>query len=143
MIYDKVNRLIQRIDDQIVRDGYSDMRTAFLAFTLDVVSEYSLGQSFGLLEDENLAKGWGESMRALAWAIPWTRQFNWIIPLSQKIPIAFMRTVSPGMARVAGMHHVSLPSRYISPSLSLLHRPTRSLSVYIYICSSILASLMY
>ncbi|KAI3324323.1 putative flavonoid 3-hydroxylase [Xylariaceae sp. AK1471] len=105
MIYDNVNRLIQRIDAQIVRDGYSEMRTAFLAFTLDTVSEYSLGQSFGLLKDEALTKGWSESMRALAAAIPWTRQFNWIIPVSQKIPLAFMRVVSPGMARVAGMHH--------------------------------------
>ncbi|KAI0450824.1 cytochrome P450 [Xylaria acuta] len=105
LIYDKFDLLIKRIDTQIARDGCADMRTAFVCFTTDVVSEYCLGQSFGLLQDETKGKEWHNSLRALAKTIPYTRQFNWIIPLSQKIPLSFMRAFSPDMARVAGMHH--------------------------------------
>ncbi|KAI0442667.1 cytochrome P450 [Xylaria telfairii] len=105
LIYDKLDLLIKRIDTQVARDGYSDMRTAFLCFTTDVVAEYSLGQSFSLLQDETKGKEWNDSIMALKETIPYTRQFNWIIPLSQKIPISIMKVVSLDMSRVAGMHH--------------------------------------
>ncbi|KAI1757957.1 cytochrome P450 [Xylaria castorea] len=105
LIYDKLDLLIQRINTQIARDGYTDMRIAFMCFATDIVSEYCLGRSFGLLQGETEGKEWYNSIRALAKTIPYTRQFNWIIPLSQKIPISFMRAVSPDLARVAGMHH--------------------------------------
>lgn len=107
LIYDKIDLLLKQLDLQIARDGYAEMRTAFVGFTTDVVYEYCLGQSFGLLEDEVKGKEWSNSIRALAKSIPYTRQFNWIIPLSQKIPISLMRIVSPDLARVAAMHHVS------------------------------------
>jgi hypothetical protein len=107
MIYDKVDLLLQRIDSQIVRHGYCEMRSTFLAFTSDTVHEYSLGLEFDLLDDETKADEWHRSIRALATTIPYARQFNWIIPLSQKIPLALMKIVAPGLARVAGMHHVS------------------------------------
>ncbi|KAI1356037.1 cytochrome P450 [Xylaria sp. FL0043] len=105
LIYDKVALLLKRLDSQIFRDGYAEMRTAFVCYTTDVVYEYCLGQSFGLLEDEVKGKEWHNSIRALAKTIPYTRQFNWIIPLSQKIPISVMRLLAPDMARVAAMHH--------------------------------------
>ncbi|TGJ88430.1 hypothetical protein E0Z10_g343 [Xylaria hypoxylon] len=105
LIYDKFDLLLRQIDAQIARDGYIEMRTVFLAFATDVVSKYCLGRSFGLLEDETKGKEWHDSIRALAKTIPYARQFNWIIPLSQKIPISFMRVVAPDMARVAAMHH--------------------------------------
>ncbi|KAI3333842.1 cytochrome P450 [Ustulina deusta] len=105
LIYDKIDLLLKQLDLQIARDGYAEMRTAFVGFTTDVVYEYCLGQSFGLLEDEVKGKEWSNSIRALAKSIPYTRQFNWIIPLSQKIPISLMRIVSPDLARVAAMHH--------------------------------------
>ncbi|KAI0183573.1 cytochrome P450 [Xylaria flabelliformis] len=105
LIYDKLDLLIQRIDTQIIRDGCADVRTAFMCFTTDIVSEYCLGTSFGLLQNEREGNEWHKSIRALAKTIPYTRQFNWIIPLSQKIPPSFMRVVSPDLARVAGMHH--------------------------------------
>ncbi|KAI0973455.1 cytochrome P450 [Xylaria arbuscula] len=105
LIYDKVDLLLKQIDLQIARDGYAEMRTAFICFTTDVVYEYCLGQSFRLLEDEKKGQEWHDAIRALAKTIPYTRQFNWIIPLSQRIPISLMRMVSRDMARVAAMHH--------------------------------------
>ncbi|KAI1155102.1 cytochrome P450 [Nemania diffusa] len=105
LIYDKLDLLMKHIDTQVARDGHIEMRTAFLSFTTDVVSEYCLGQSFGLLQDETKGKEWHHSIRALAKTIPYARQFNWIMPLSQVIPVSIMRAVSPDMARVAGMHH--------------------------------------
>jgi len=111
MIYDKVDLLIQRIDRQMKRDGYCEMRTDFSALTLDVVSEYCLGQPLGLLEDETVAREWFTALRSLAKTIPWTKQFGWIIALSQKIPVPIMKATAPKLARVAGMHHVSTCTR--------------------------------
>ncbi|KAI0112517.1 cytochrome P450 [Nemania sp. FL0031] len=105
LVYDKLDLLIKRIDTQITRDGYAEMRTAFVSFTTDVVSEYCLGQSFGLLQDETKGKEWHSAIRALAKTIPYARQFNWIIPVSLKIPVFLTNIVSRDLARVAGMHH--------------------------------------
>lgn len=115
LIYDKLDLLMKHIDTQVARDGHIEMRTAFLSFTTDVVSEYCLGQSFGLLQDETKGKEWHHSIRALAKTIPYARQFNWIMPLSQVIPVSIMRAVSPDMARVAGMHHVIFTLISLSP----------------------------
>ncbi|KAI0395230.1 cytochrome P450 [Xylariaceae sp. FL0594] len=105
MIYDKVDLLINRIDRQIERDGYSELRTAFTAMTLDVVSEYSLERPLGLLEDETVAREWFATLRALAKTIPWAKQFGWIMALSRKIPFSIMKITAPRLAMVAGMHY--------------------------------------
>ncbi|KAI1121044.1 putative flavonoid 3-hydroxylase [Nemania abortiva] len=105
LVYDKFDLLVKRIDTQITRDGYSEMRTAFISFATDVVSEYCLGQPFGLLHDETKAQEWDNAIKALKKTIPYARQFNWIIPLSQKIPISLTKLVSVELARVVGMHH--------------------------------------
>ncbi|KAK5626012.1 hypothetical protein RRF57_001728 [Xylaria bambusicola] len=105
LIYDKIDLLLKRLDIQIARDGYAELRTLFICLATDVVYQYCLGHSFELLDDEVKGKEWHDSIRALAKIIPYTRQFNWIIPLSQKIPVSFMRMVSLNMARVAAMHH--------------------------------------
>ncbi|GAP88381.1 putative cytochrome P450 [Rosellinia necatrix] len=105
LIYDKLDLLLKCINARIARDGYAEMRTEFMNFTTDIVSEYCLGESFGLLHDEAKGQNWHRSIRALAKTIPYARQFNWIIPLSQMIPISFLKVASPDMAGVAGMHH--------------------------------------
>ncbi|KAI1814285.1 cytochrome P450 [Poronia punctata] len=104
-LYEKADLLFRRIDSQTARNGFCEMRTAFSAYTLDIVHEYSLGKPLGLLHDENYAYEWHQSLRALAITIPWGRQFGWIMSLSQMVPHRIMKIVAPDLARVAGMHH--------------------------------------
>ncbi|KAI0164163.1 putative flavonoid 3-hydroxylase [Xylariaceae sp. FL1272] len=104
MIYEKAELLLRRIDEQVTRDGFSEMRMAFLAYATDVVTHYCFGHSLGLLQDEPTSRNWSRCIRALGATIPVARQFNWIIPVSQMIPERFMRLFSPRMAMVTSMH---------------------------------------
>lgn len=105
LIYDKLDLVIQQMDAQIARDGYVDTRVLFVAYTSDVVYEYSFGQQFGLLQDETKAKEWHDSLESLKATIPYARQFNWIITLSQKMPLFITRAISPRLARVGAMYY--------------------------------------
>ncbi|KAI1322849.1 cytochrome P450 [Xylariaceae sp. FL0255] len=105
MIYDKCDLAIRQIHNQITRDGWSEVREVFMAFTTDVVTEYISGKSFGLLGNEAKTRDWHESIRALAMAIPVARQFTWVIPLSLMMPLGLIKKLSPKMARVTGMHY--------------------------------------
>ncbi|KAI0193125.1 cytochrome P450 [Astrocystis sublimbata] len=104
LVYDRVDVLMKLMDTQIKRDGHADLRTVFVSFAADVVLEYCLGHSFGFLQDETSGKEWHNSVRALAKTICYTRQFNWMIAVSQMLPLPLVRAVSPSMARVVGMH---------------------------------------
>lgn len=107
MIYDKLDLVIKLMDAKVAHDGYVDTRVPYVAFTSDVVYEYSFGQPFGILDDETKAEEWHDSLTSLKTTIPWARQFNWIITLSQKTPLFITRAISPQLARVAAMYYVS------------------------------------
>lgn len=108
MIYDKADLLVRRVDEQITRDGFSDLRKVFAALAVDVVSEYISGRSAGLLEDEAKTTQWHDSIRVLAFTIPVVRQFNWIMPLSMALPQWLMNRLAPEMALATGVHNVSI-----------------------------------
>ncbi|KAI1116506.1 cytochrome P450 [Nemania sp. NC0429] len=104
LIYDKIGLVLQRMDAHIARDGYVDTQMIYTAFTSDVVYEYCFGKPFGLLDDETKMEEWHDCLAALKVTIPYARQFNWIMTLSQQMPIAVMRAVSPRLARVGAMY---------------------------------------
>lgn len=107
MLYENVELLIQRMDKQIARDGYAEMRTDYLALATDNVSHYSIGQPRGLLQDENGALDWRQSIKCLA---EWTllaRHFTWVIPFVLKIPMLPLKMFLPDFARIVGLHRVS------------------------------------
>lgn len=110
MLYDYVDRLIDNVDGQIARDGFAEMRMNYLALTTDTVAKYATGTSRTLLENEESAVSWRESIRTLA---EWTligRHFSWVIPLVLKFPLLPLRLVLPGFARIVGLHRVSTSS---------------------------------
>lgn len=133
MIYDNVDLLMKRIDSQIKRDGSAEMRTNYLAYATDNVAAYFLEESFHLLEDEEKAKEWHRSIRALSNMTPAAKQFSWVIPLSFKLPPVVLQMISPDAARIVGMHRVNKPSPHtnslLMPSLTLYNIDSRKWSV--------------
>lgn len=107
MIHENVDRLLHSIDCQVARDGYAEMRMNFLALTTDTVAKYATGVSRSLLDSEEKAVRWRESIRTLA---EWTligRHFSWVIPFVLKMPLLPLRLVLPEFARIVGLHRVS------------------------------------
>ncbi|KAI0405460.1 putative cytochrome P450 [Xylaria palmicola] len=115
MIYEHTEKLLARIQTQISRDGFAEMRANFLAFATDNVSLYSTGKSRALLDDEALATQWRKSIGNLA---EWTliaRHFSWVIPFVLEMPMALIELVLPRFSRIVGLHRdmLELASDYV------------------------------
>ncbi|KAI0871064.1 putative flavonoid 3-hydroxylase [Hypoxylon argillaceum] len=130
MIYDKADLLVRRVDEQIIRDGFSDLRKVFAALAVDVVSEYISGRSAGLLEDEAKTTQWHDSIRVLAFTIPVVRQFNWIMPLSMALPRWLMNRLAPEMALATGVHDEREAEARMAIQLHAQDAPTQKSSDY-------------
>ncbi|KAI0543191.1 putative cytochrome P450 [Xylaria digitata] len=104
MIYEHTEKLFTRMETQITRGGFTEMRANFLAYTTDNVSLYSTGKSRDLLDDEYLAAEWKMSIGKLA---EWTligRHFSWVIPTVLEMPMTLIRLILPEFSRIVGLH---------------------------------------
>lgn len=109
MVWDKVDKLLSNIDEQIQRDGVAEMRTNASALATDVVAAYCLEGSLGLLENEEKAKEWMAVLTSFTDVIPIAKHFSWLIPLSTSLPYSLVLKISPMMSRVVDARIVNPP----------------------------------
>lgn len=109
MVWDKVDKLLSNIDEQIQRDGVAEMRTNASALATDVVAAYCLEGSLGLLENEEKAKEWMAVLTSFTDVIPIAKHFSWLIPLSASLPYSLVLKISPMMSRVVDARIVNPP----------------------------------
>ncbi|KAL8836207.1 MAG: hypothetical protein Q9176_006468 [Flavoplaca citrina] len=83
------------------------LRTAFMGFTLDIVSVFALGESMGLQHDMDRARGWVDMLKAVSKITPMAKQFPWLISWGQKLPLGILRVIDPTMAGLLQVHEVS------------------------------------
>ena len=88
------------------------MRVNFLAMTTDLVAAHTLNGSnsqgtLRLLENEDDAKAWQQTIAALAFLTPLVKQAPWLIPLALKLSTGLWMTIAPTLGRVIKLHRVS------------------------------------
>ncbi|KAH7305262.1 putative flavonoid 3-hydroxylase [Stachybotrys elegans] len=99
-IYDMVDILLNRISEQIRRDGWAELRLNYLAFTTDTLTDFCFTESMQLLQDEKKAAGWKSTIQAIALLTPLIKQFTWVIPLALALPVRPLEIIIPDIARV-------------------------------------------
>ena len=92
--------LSQLLERKLASQEIVELRQTYLAFTTDTVARYAFGRSLHLLEDEQAALEWKETVLAVATSTPLIKQFNWMIWLALKTPILLLRIMVPKLARV-------------------------------------------
>ncbi|KAJ5758602.1 cytochrome P450 [Penicillium odoratum] len=108
LIHDNVKKLELRIAKQIRRDGFTEMRTNFLAFAITVVNDYCLGAvpSLQLLEADDTNEGeavrWFETISSLTSMTSIARQCSWLSSFSMKLP-SFLLSLNPHIERIVNM----------------------------------------
>jgi len=83
------------------------MYPVLVAFASETVTLYLLDKDLGLLKDQEKAEEWMGMIRANTGAIPLVKQFPWIMPLVQKIPLPMIRAVNPVLAGSVAFGQVS------------------------------------
>ncbi|KAL8646395.1 MAG: hypothetical protein Q9226_006874 [Calogaya cf. arnoldii] len=97
---EQIEILCKRFSDHFDMKEPVELRTAFMAFTLDIVSVFALGESMGLQYDMSRVKGWVDMIKAVSKMTPTAKQFPWLIPLGKKIPLRILRVIDPTMAGI-------------------------------------------
>ncbi|KAI0169405.1 putative flavonoid 3-hydroxylase [Hypoxylon sp. FL1284] len=124
IMYDNVDLLLQRMDEQVLRDGAAEIRMNYLALATDNVADHFTGQPRGLLQSETKASEWRTSIRALG---EWTligRHFSWLFHVVLKLPTWVLELLLPDIGRIANLHRVSLHpnlTQRLSKNLTILY----------------------
>ena len=98
--------LCESLEEECYRHGSAELRTKYLAYATDVISEYSFGSPWGLLHDQERALEWKNTIATLAFFTPYTKQLSWILPIAKRLPPRLIACFSPGLGHQLGMFGV-------------------------------------
>lgn len=108
VIYDKMELLLQNVDEQIKHQGCAEMRLNWLAFNLDTLTGSFFDRGMNLLSDGDKARAWSETVSAVATSTPFAKQFPWFIPMARKLPMWILERMTPEVSRLLKLRMVRL-----------------------------------
>jgi len=94
LIQDKVDRFCNAIREHIKSGQAVELQTAYMALTLDVISHYAFGQSFGLVETPGFSPAWKNAICGGIEAGIVNRHFPWVADILMTLPDSFAAYVS-------------------------------------------------
>lgn len=95
------------MEEQISRQGYSEMRLNYFALATDTVTDHCLAISTNLLQDEEAATIMHETVKSLSRIMPLARQVSSIVPFALLLPIRVVQFLAPSVASIVKLHCVS------------------------------------
>jgi cytochrome P450 len=107
MIFSKVEKLCSRLTDIKGTDKPVNLRHAFAALTMDVVTEYSFGTSYDCLDDPDFAPIWPEAVDSISEQSHTNKQFPWLLPIMMMTPLWAVKRLNPHMMRLIDFRIVS------------------------------------
>lgn len=99
LIQDKVDKLCQAMDEYTNSEIHVEMGTAFIALSLDVISTYAFGNSFGLVEKRGFSPEWKAALRAAIEAAIFNRHMPWMADVMMNLPDSVAAAVSRPVAQ--------------------------------------------
>ena len=97
-----------------------DLHPLLLAFTTEVVRQFTLHQSSGLLDEAESRLKWRDTLHASLMAIPILKQFNWFMALAHHLPLSFLNVIAPPVAQLLSVHQATTRD-----AQAFLNNPTR------------------
>ena len=100
MIVAKVEKLCARLRAVQGINKPVNLRHAFAALAMDVVTEYSFGNSYNCLDDPEFAPIWPEAVDSISEQSHINKQFPWLLPLMRLTPVWAVKILNPHMMRL-------------------------------------------
>jgi cytochrome P450 len=98
LIHDKVRRLCVRFTDAMKSKQVIRLDAAYMALTMDIITEYAYGESYDYLSEDDFKLKWKETVvGALANGV-FLRQFPWALPILNAIPLPILHKLNPNAA---------------------------------------------
>lgn len=98
-IMDKVRTLCSKIGQYAGTNQVIEMGAPYTALTLDVITDYDLGQSWNCLQEEGFAPQWKEGMLALFGSplLKLEEQMPWLAKLIKRLPLSLITQINSAM----------------------------------------------
>ncbi|KAL7652954.1 hypothetical protein ACMYSQ_007697 [Aspergillus niger] len=100
VIWEKVDKLLRRLDEFKNTGQPVRMDIAYAAFTNDVIMEYSFNHSRDRLQKPDFGEPAQEAVLAMSKVVHWMKHYHWLIYLAQLIPPWIVSWISPTVANV-------------------------------------------
>ncbi len=108
-ITQKSSILCQKIDDSYCgTDRPLSIGKAFGCFSIDVITEYTFGDPFEDMENEEFESGLTKVMDQLLEGVHFVTQLPWVLRVMNACPLGIQEWVQPGLAVVNKYHKVRI-----------------------------------
>lgn len=94
------------VHSSVVAREVVELHYVLIAFASDTTALYLLAKDLGLLGDKEKAREWAAMTEMVTKATPLGKQFPWIIPLGEKIPLSVVRVMNPVVAGLLSLGQV-------------------------------------
>ncbi|KAF9767249.1 hypothetical protein IL306_000204 [Fusarium sp. DS 682] len=110
IVQDKARKVCKAIDNTIATGKPMDLHHALRAVSIDVITEYAFGESYGLLDTPDFGYDFFMLVLRLGPAAWIFRQAPWLKTVLRSIPESLVRVVSPPMTNVIDMQRLDVGS---------------------------------
>lgn len=87
-----------------------NLRHAFAALTMDVVTDYAFAKSTNCLDQPDFAPMWPEAVDSVSEQSHLNKQFPWLLPMMRLIPLWLVARLNPHIMRLIQLQIVCTPS---------------------------------
>ena len=114
LIQDKIDKLCIALSNHADNGEPVELGLAYMALSLDIISHYAFGKSFGLVEQPEFAPLWKDvvSMKMENFAL--VRNFSWLPDVLKAVPHFLTRRIDQGLAVHLQMEQVN--THYVTRS---------------------------
>ena len=100
MIVRVIENLCRRFRERHDSGEPVNLRHAYAALTMDVITEYSFSSSYGCVDAPDFARAWPEIMDDVSEAGHLNKQFGWLLPVMKMMPVSMVRAMNPQMMQL-------------------------------------------
>lgn len=86
MMKTKLSQLSDMLHAHMLSKTPVNLRVVFSALTLDIISDYCYGESFGALNDPNVANEWYHTLETVMAKAPLFMHFPWLLNVLNLLP---------------------------------------------------------
>jgi cytochrome P450 len=91
----KVELLCTRLAEEMKQERVVQLKAAYMALTMDIMSEYCFGKSCDYLQEPDFKREWNELIELLTETVGTRRAFPWMTPLLQAMPVGPLLKLMP------------------------------------------------
>jgi hypothetical protein len=120
-MHEKIWKLCSSLQETKKTGTPIEMETAMVALTIDIISEFSYGKSYGFLDKPGFDPSFPKIILGMSQASMFFRYFAFLVRVMLSLPDGVVAILNPGALRIAELKKVRL--RILTASMACASSP--------------------